>query len=72
MQFKFENLKFEGQFPSRKSAKNNNGQKRPLLEVQIEKSFQLFFFQKNAILGSKIWKKLKVQKWCQNGSNSII
>ena len=41
-------------FPWRKSAKNNDGKKRPLLEVQIEKSFQLFFFQKKSILGSKI------------------
>ena len=29
-------------------------------------------YRKKGILGPKIWKKLKVQKWCQNGSNSII
>ena len=30
------------------------------------------FFPKKQIFKSKSSKKLKVQKWCQNGSNSII
>ena len=42
--FNFENLEFEGPIPGRKSAKNNNGHKRPLLVAKIEESFQLFFY----------------------------
>ena len=34
--------------------------------------FKKKIYRKKGILGPKIWKKLKVQKWCQNGSNSII
>ena len=45
-QFNFKNLESEGRFPKRKSAKNNDGYKRPLLESQIEESFQTFFFSK--------------------------
>ena len=30
------------------------------------------FFPKKQIFKTKSSKKLKVQKWCQNGSNSII
>ena len=46
--------------------------KRPLLEALSEESFKKKNYRKKGILWSKIWKKLKVQKWCQNGPNSII
>ena len=39
-QIEFENLKFYGRFPRRKSASKNDGHKKPLLEAQIEESFQ--------------------------------
>jgi len=31
-----------------------------------------FFPLENGFSGKKVQKKLQVQKWCQNGSNSII
>ena len=42
----YENLKFEGRYTGRKSAKNNDGQETPLLEAQIERSFQSFLSKK--------------------------
>ena len=60
-QLKFENLKFYGQFPRRKSAKINDGQKRPLLEAQIEKFFQ-FFFSKKCDFMFKNMKKTESSK----------
>ena len=39
---------------------------------KLRKVFKKKIYRKKGILWSKIWKKLKVQKWCQNGSNSII
>ena len=50
---------FKANFPKRKSAKNNDGQKRPLLEVQIEKSFQFFFFKKMRFYVQKYEKNWK-------------
>ena len=46
--------------------------KRPLLEAQIEESFKKKFIEKNGFQVEKYEKKLKVQKWCQNGSTSLF
>merc|ERR1712115_363687 len=50
----------------------NDGHKRPLLEAQIEESFQKKIYRKKKDFMITNMKKLKDQKWCQNGSNSII
>ena len=42
--------------PGRKWAKNNDGHKRPLLELQIEESFQTFFLKKCDFSSKKLNK----------------
>ena len=56
------NWKFKADLPrftSRKTAKNNDGHKRPLNVAEIQESFQKIIYQKPAIsiLGTQIWKK---------------
>ena len=53
-----------------KISKYNDGHKRPLLGAKIKESLKKKC-RKNAILCSKISKKLKVQKWPQKMSTAI-
>ena len=61
-QIEFENLKFYGRFPRRKSASKNDGHKKPLLEAQIEESFQKNILSKKNDFRLKNMKKTESPK----------